>query len=63
MELSFELRPSQLKVFSAICSNLTVFWLVTLFTTRDVLTLTVNILFAMLSWYLAVKAEDILEEL
>lgn len=63
MMFSFELTRPQLKVFSEVCSNFVVIWLVALFATIDILTLTVNIGFVMLSWYLAVKTEDILEAL
>ncbi len=63
MKFSFEVRQSHLKVFSSVCSNFVVFWLAGLFATSDFLALTMNILLAMLSWYLAIKAEDILEEL
>lgn len=62
MKFYFTPRRSQLKVFSAICSNLVVFWLVATLATKDILALTTDIAFAILTWYLAVKAEEVLEE-
>lgn len=62
MRLYFTLRHSHLKVFSAVCSNLVVFWLVAILATKDILVLTTDIAFAILTWYLAVKAEEVLEE-
>lgn len=62
--MKFNLRPTrvQLKVFSAVCSNFVVVWLVAFFGTRDFLALTANFILAIVSWYLAVKAETLAEE-
>lgn len=62
MNLSFEFKTSQLNVFSAVCSNLVVFWIAAIFATRDIFVLTGDIIGVILSWKLAVKAEDLLED-
>ncbi len=61
MRFYFEISSAQLKVFSAICSNFVVVWLVAGFTTKDLLVLTRDILAATISLYLAVVIEEILE--
>lgn len=61
MRFSFEPTRAQLKVFSAVCSNLVVVWLIAMVGTRDIFILIFDITFAILSWYLAVKAEEALE--
>jgi len=64
MSFSFKLRKkSQLKVLSAISSNLVVVWIVTMFVTHDLLTLTANLACAILGWYIASKADELSEEL
>lgn len=63
MEVSFKLNRSILKVFSAICSNLFVVWFIASFATHNLFTLTFNIVAATLSLYLAIKSEQLLEEL
>lgn len=62
MRFYFELKRPHLKVLSAVCSNFVVVWLIALFGTKDLLILTGDILLAMLSWYLAIKAEEALEK-
>lgn len=62
MKFYFTPRRSQLKVFSAICSNFVVVWIVAAFVAKDIFALTIDIVFAILSWYLAIKAEEVLEE-
>lgn len=62
MKFSFEPSKPQLKVFSAVCSNLAAGWIVAMVVTRDPLVLTFNIVAAILFWQLAVKAESLLEE-
>lgn len=59
----FTITASQLKIFSAVCSNFVVFWLAAIVGTQDPFILTFDIIFAIVSWKLAVKAEEILEEL
>ncbi len=54
-----ELTNSQLKVASDIFANLSAGWLITVITTRDLLTLLLNLIGAILSMYLSIKAEDI----
>ncbi len=63
MQFKIELADSQLKVFSAIFSNLSAAWVIVVFATRDVFTLTFNIVAATLSMYLSIKAEDLRKEL
>lgn len=53
---------AQLKVFSAVCSNFVVFWLGSMLTVRNNFILTLSLFFAIVSWDLAVRAEEILEE-
>lgn len=55
-----ELTAPQLKVVSAVCSNFVVVWLAAMLGTRDPFTLTLNFLFAIVSVYLAIKAEEAL---
>ena len=57
------LRNSHLRVLSAVCANLAAGWFVAIFATRDLLALTMDIVAVILSLYLAIKAEELLEEL
>lgn len=61
MQFSFLFTRPQLKVISAICSNLVVVWLAALFVTHEPFALTLNFFAATLSWNLAVQAERALE--
>lgn len=61
MKYSLVVTRPQLRVFSAVCGNFTAGWLATILVTRNWLVLIVDVLLAMVSWYLAVKAEEILE--
>jgi hypothetical protein len=63
MLLGFTSTKAQLKVFSQICSNLTVVWIVAAFAAPDVFVLIRNILSAILMWYVSIKTEELLEEL
>lgn len=54
-------RP-RLKVFSAVCTNLCAAWFLTALVAKDVLILTTNIGFAILSLILALVAEESLEK-
>lgn len=63
MKFSFEPGKAQLRVFSAVCSNLVAGWLLAMFASKDPIILTGNILFAIISRKLAVSTEEILEEL
>jgi hypothetical protein len=63
MHFAFEPSTSQLKVFSAVCSNLVSAWLVAMFVTSDPFALTANMFFVIVSWRLAVKAEQLLEDI
>ncbi len=61
MRFSFEISSPQLKVFSAVCSNFVVVWLVAIFTTRDTFVIIRYVMVAVLAWYAAVWAEEVLE--
>lgn len=63
MRFSLELTQPQLKVFSAICSNLCAGWIAILFVTKDLLILTFDIVGVIVTLYLAIKAERHLEKL
>ncbi|OGE44525.1 hypothetical protein A3A45_03445 [Candidatus Daviesbacteria bacterium RIFCSPLOWO2_01_FULL_36_8] len=49
---------SQLKILSAVSSNFVVVWTVASFATKDFLTLTANLICAIVAWYIASKAEE-----
>jgi len=53
---------AEFKVFSSICANLTAFWFLAIFVTKDITTIIANILLVMLSWFLAIKAEELSEK-
>lgn len=57
------IRKSHLKVFSAVCADFMVVWLATAFATADILVLTRNIIAAIIAWYAAVTAEEVLEKI
>ena len=61
MKLEFTLRKSYFQVFSAICSNFSVAFILALFATKELLVLTVNIMAAIVSIVLAILSEEILE--
>ena len=61
MRLEIELTDSQLKVASDVFSNLSAAWFISTITTKDLLTLILNLVAAILSLYLSIKAEDIRE--
>ena len=60
--MNFSFKRAHLRVASAVFANLSVVWLVAIFGTRNVFTLTVNIIYATLCLYLASKIEELLEE-
>lgn len=62
MKSSFELHRYHLKVFSAICSNLTAAWFIGVFLARDPFVLTATVLAVIVSLYLALKTEQLLDE-
>ena len=62
MQIGFRSVKAQLKVFSSICSNLTVVWIVAAFAALDFYSLIRNILSAILMWYLSVKTAELLED-
>ena len=63
MRFSFAISSPQLKVFSAVCSNFVVVWLIAIFTTKDLLVLIRYAMAAIIAWYAAVWAEGVLEKL
>lgn len=63
MEFSFEVKPSLLKVVSALLVNISAGFLFLLLTTRDINVLTAIVVLVILSLSLSVKIEDIREEL
>jgi len=63
MLLGFRSTKVQLRVFSEICSNLTVVWIIAVFAAPDVFVLLRNILSAILMWYASIKTEELLEGL
>ena len=58
----FQFTEAQLKVISAVSANFVVVWLVAMLGTADVLALTINLILAIVSWYLAIKAEETLKK-
>lgn len=63
MNFVFRLTKPHAHVVSSVCSNLVVVWFIAILATHDLLTLIQDIIFVILFWYLAVRAEEILEEL
>lgn len=61
MKFSLRLTKAQMRVSSAIFSNLVVLWMGAVFATRDIFALTTNILLAIASLYLAIKSEELLQ--
>lgn len=59
MKLMRALTPSQAKVFSGLFTDLAAAWLITLLTTLDVHVLTMNIFFATISLFVAIKLEEL----
>lgn len=62
MKIRFTITRAHLKVASSICSNYTVVWFAALIGTPNVGVLILNIVLAIVFMYLAVKAEEILQE-
>lgn len=62
MEFSYAFSKAQLKVFSAVCSNFVVVWLVAMLGTNDIFVLTADIFLAILSWKAGIFCENLLEE-
>lgn len=62
MKISLQLTRAQLKVFSAVCSNMAVVWLAAIFGTKNFLILTLDFFFAIVSLDLAIKAEDLIDK-
>lgn len=61
MKFSLRISKAHLRVASAVFSNFVVLWLGAVFATRDIFALTTNILLAIVSLYLAIKSEEILQ--
>ncbi len=62
MKIAIHLTRAQLRVVSAISSNFAAFWLAATITVNTMPVLILNVAFAIVSWYMAVKAEEYLEE-
>lgn len=60
--MSFRPTRSQLKVFSAIFSDLGAAWIISVFLTRDLSTLIYTIIAAIVSIVISIKIEDLLKE-
>lgn len=60
--MRLSLTRAQIKVFSAVCANFVVFWIGVMLATRNGLVLTLSAIFAMVSWDLSVRAEQVLED-
>ena len=58
MNLKFELTHAQLKVFSSICADLIVVWIVATFAASDTIVLIRNVILITFLWILAVKSEE-----
>lgn len=56
------LTKSQLRVLSAVATNLAAAWLVTLLGTKDVLTLLSNAVFAIVCIVVALNAESLIDQ-
>lgn len=63
MRFYFKLTRAQLKVLSAVFSDLVVVWLVATLASPDFSALIRNIFSAIVVWYAAVKSEELLEVL
>ncbi len=59
----FNITAAQLKIFSGICSNMVVVFLIAIPVTRDLGVLIIDIIGATLFWKLGVRTEEILEEI
>ena len=62
MKFSFKITKAHLRVSSAVFSNFVVLWLGAVFATRDIFALTTNILLAIVSLWLSIKSEEILQK-
>ena len=58
MTLNFALNGAQLKVFSSICADLIVVWVVATFATNGTMIIIRNIILIIFLWILAVKSEQ-----
>lgn len=57
-----KLTRSQLKVFSAVFSDLGAAWIIAIFLTQNMVTLTYNIAAAILSIYTSIKLEESIKD-
>lgn len=60
--ITFEPTKPQLKIFSAILSNLTAGWIIVVFATTNPLTILINLIYAIITLYLAIRAENMIEK-
>jgi hypothetical protein len=61
MEFYIILSPPRLRVFSAICTNLAAGWIAIILVTSDLKVLLMNVVFAIVSIYYSLKAEELIE--
>lgn len=62
MKINFQISSARLRVFSAVCSNLTAGWFAAVLLTRNPFILTFDIAAGIVSLILAIKTEEILDE-
>lgn len=63
MKRYLTLSKTQLKISSAVCTNLFSVWFLAIFASKDLFQLTGNIIDAIVSLYLAVKSAELAEKL
>lgn len=63
IRFSLEVTRAHLRVFSSVCSNFVVVWLIAGLAAQDPFVLTRDALTAILAWYFAARAEELVEEL
>lgn len=62
MRLHFKLTRAQLKVFSVLCTEFVVVWILAILGTKDLFILTMDVVFAMMFLILAIKTEEASEK-
>lgn len=60
--ITIELTRPQLKVISSVSKNLVVVWIAAMLATNNLFALLVDYFYAMISLYIAIKAEEALED-
>lgn len=62
MGFLFEITKHHFKIFSAVCSNLVVVWLIAALAAKDLTISIRDLILVVAFWYLAVEAEKISED-